>query len=88
MLPEYLPLYTAFQKRRHEVRPGLTGWAQVNGRNSLDWEQKFALDVWYVDNRSFWLDMRILLLTAVAIFRTHEVSEEGHPTARKFRGSR
>ena len=88
LLPEYLPLYTAFQKRRHEVRPGLTGWAQVNGRNSLDWEQKFALDVWYVDNRSFWLDMRILLLTAVAIFRTHEVSEEGHPTARKFRGSR
>lgn len=88
LLTEYLALYTDFQKRRHDVRPGLTGWAQVNGRNALDWEEKFALDVWYVDHRSTWLDIKILALTVLAVFRTHEVSEKGHVTARKFKGSK
>ena len=87
LLPEYLPLYTPEQARRHEVRPGITGWAQVNGRNALSWEEKFRLDVWYVDHRSFLLDLRILALTVVRVFRREGISQEGHATAEKFRGS-
>lgn len=86
LLTEYLPLYTKEQYRRHEVPPGITGWAQVNGRNRLSWEQKLALDTWYVDHRSFWLDLKILGLTSLAVFRTHEVSQKGHATSEKFKG--
>ena len=87
LLTEYLPLYTEEQFRRHAVLPGITGWAQVNGRNNLSWEEKFELDVWYVDHRSLWLDLKILVLTLLAIFRTHEISQKGHVTAEKFKGS-
>lgn len=92
LLMEYLPLYTAEQARRHEVRPGLTGWAQVKGRNALSWEEKFALDVWYVDNRSFWLDLRILALTVgqvlSGIMTGHGISQPGSATAEPFTGQR
>jgi lipopolysaccharide/colanic/teichoic acid biosynthesis glycosyltransferase len=88
LLIEYLPLYTTEQMRRHDVLPGITGWAQVNGRNRLSWEEKFELDTWYVDNRSFLLDMKILALTFAAVFRTGEINQEGHATAEKFKGSR
>ncbi|MGB5650702.1 MAG: sugar transferase, partial [Sedimenticolaceae bacterium] len=74
LLKEYLPLYTKEQYRRHEVLPGITGWAQVNGRNRLKWEERLKLDTWYVVHRSFWLDLKILGLTTLAVFRTHEVS--------------
>lgn len=87
LLMEYLPLYTARQARRHEVRPGLTGWAQVNGRNAISWEQKFEYDVWYVDNRSFWLDMKILWMTAIRVLRREGVSQQGHATMERFTGS-
>lgn len=87
LLTEYLPLYTEDQMRRHDVLPGITGWSQVNGRNALSWEEKFALDTWYVDNRSFLLDMKILALTIAAVFRTHEINQEGHATAEKFKGT-
>lgn len=87
LLMEYLPLYNAEQMRRHEVRPGITGWAQVNGRNALSWEDKFALDVWYVDHRSFWLDMKILVMTAGRVFSGSGVSKEGFATTEKFRGT-
>ncbi|MGB5450888.1 MAG: sugar transferase [Sedimenticolaceae bacterium] len=86
LLKEYLPLYTKEQYRRHEVLPGITGWAQVNGRNRLDWEERLKLDTWYVVHRSFWLDLKILGLTTLAVFRTHEVSQEGHATSEKFQG--
>lgn len=86
LLMEYLPLYSAEQARRHEVRPGVTGWAQINGRNALSWKQKFALDVWYVDNRSFWLDIRILLLTVRKVFVREGISAEGQATMTKFTG--
>ena len=87
LLMEYLPLYTAEQARRHDVRPGITGWAQVNGRNAIGWEEKFALDLWYVDNQSFVLDVEILWLTLVAVFRRDGVSAAGHDTMPKFTGS-
>lgn len=87
LLMEYLPLYTAEQARRHDVRPGVTGWAQVNGRNSLPWEEKFKLDIWYVENQSFFLDLKIILLTLLRVFRRDGISSEGHVTAEKFRGS-
>jgi len=87
LLMEYLPLYTSSQARRHEVRPGLTGWAQVNGRNALSWESKFDLDVWYVDNASLWLDIRILLLTVLKVVRRSDINADGSATAEKFRGS-
>jgi sugar transferase EpsL len=87
LLMEYLPLYSAEQARRHEVRPGITGWAQVNGRNTLSWEQKFHLDVWYVDNRSFWLDLRILWMTLLAVLARKNISQEGHATMERFTGS-
>lgn len=87
LLMEYLPLYSEKQSRRHEVRPGITGWAQVNGRNALSWEEKFKLDVWYVDNRSLWLDVKILWLTVWHVVRRSGISQEGHVTMEKFRGS-
>jgi len=86
LLPEYLPLYTAEQMRRHEVKPGITGWAQVNGRNAISWEAKFRLDVWYVDNRSFWLDLKILWLTAWQVLARKDVSAAGHATMPPFQG--
>jgi len=88
LLMEYLPLYSPEQYRRHEVRPGVTGWAQVNGRNALSWEEKFKLDVWYVDNRSFWLDLKILFLTIKKVFIREGISGEGEATMSKFTGSK
>ena len=87
LLMEYLPLYSSEQARRHEVRPGITGWAQVNGRNALSWEEKFKLDVWYVDNRSFWLDLKILLMTVKKVFVRDGISADGEATMSKFQGS-
>jgi len=87
LLMEYLPRYTPEQARRHEVRPGITGWAQVNGRNALTWEQKFALDVWYVDHCSLRLDVRILWLTAIKIVKREGIAADGHVTMPKFTGS-
>lgn len=87
LLMDYLPLYTPEQARRHDVRPGVTGWAQVNGRNAISWEQKFALDVWYVDNRSLWLDIKILTMTTLKVVRRDGISSAGSVTAEKFEGS-
>lgn len=87
LLMEYLPLYSPEQARRHEVRPGLTGWAQVNGRNAISWEDKFRLDLWYVDNQSLWLDLKILFLTFVRVFQRSGISAEGEATMPKFTGS-
>lgn len=88
LLMEYLPLYSPEQARRHEVRPGVTGWAQVNGRNALSWEEKFALDVWYVDNHSFWLDLRILWLTVQKVIARDGISASGEATMSKFTGKK
>lgn len=88
LLMEYLPLYSKEQYRRHEVRPGVTGWAQVNGRNAISWEDKFRLDVWYVDNRSFWLDIKILFLTVKKVLVRDGISGQGEVTMSKFTGSR
>ena len=87
LLMEYLELYSDEQARRHEVRPGITGWAQVNGRNALTWEDKFSLDVWYVDNHSLWLDLKILILTIAKVFKREGVSQDGHATMERFQGS-
>jgi lipopolysaccharide/colanic/teichoic acid biosynthesis glycosyltransferase len=87
LLMEYLPLYSPHQARRHEVRPGVTGWAQVNGRNALSWEAKFNLDVWYVEHASFWLDLRILALTVGRVLRPQGINAPGSATAEKFTGS-
>lgn len=87
LLMEYLPLYTQEQARRHEVRPGITGWAQVKGRNALSWEDKFKLDVWYVDHRSLWLDLKILGMTVWKVIRSEGISQQGQATAQPFRGS-
>ena len=84
---EYLELYSSEQSRRHEVRPGITGWAQVNGRNALSWEEKFKLDVWYVDNQSFWLDIKILFLTAYVVLARKGISAQGGATMPKFQGT-
>lgn len=86
LLMQYLPLYNAEQYRRHEVRPGITGWAQVNGRNAIDWNEKFKLDVWYVDNQSFWLDLKILAVTVKKVFVKEGISTEGHVTTPPFTG--
>jgi lipopolysaccharide/colanic/teichoic acid biosynthesis glycosyltransferase len=86
LLGEYLPLYNEEQSRRHDVRPGITGWAQVNGRNALSWEEKFKLDVWYVDNQSFWLDLKILFLTVKKVFVKEGISADGEVTMPKFKG--
>ncbi len=87
LLMEYLPLYSVEQARRHDVLSGITGWAQINGRNSLSWEQKFKLDVWYVDNHSFFLDLKILLLTVKKIFIREGISADGVATMNKFTGN-
>jgi sugar transferase EpsL len=86
LLTQYMERYTPEQRRRHEVKPGITGWAQVNGRNHAGWDQKFAYDVWYVDNRSFWLDLKILVLTVWKAFKREGISEPGHVTMQEFRG--
>jgi lipopolysaccharide/colanic/teichoic acid biosynthesis glycosyltransferase len=87
LLMEYLPLYTADQARRHDVRPGITGWAQINGRNALSWDEKFAFDVWYVDNRNLLLDLRILCTTFLRVARREGIAQPGHATAEAFTGS-
>lgn len=87
LLMEYLPLYNQEQMKRHDVKPGITGWAQVNGRNRIDWPAKFRLDVWYVENRNFWLDLKILFLTLIKVFRREGISSEGHATVEKFKGN-
>lgn len=88
LLTEYLPLYNKTQARRHEVRPGITGWAQVNGRNAISWEQKFELDVWYVDNISFPLDLKILFLTIKKVLKKEGINQDGQATMEKFKGSK
>ncbi len=88
LLMEYLPLYTPEQFRRHEVRPGITGWAQIHGRNALSWEERFALDVWYVDHVSFWLDLKILALTLWKVLTREGIAHPGSETMPKFTGSR
>lgn len=87
LLMEYLPLYSAEQARRHEVKPGITGWAQVNGRNAISWEEKFAYDLWYVDNRSFWLDLKILGMTLLKVLKSEGISQDGSATMPNFMGS-
>lgn len=87
LLMEYLPLYTPEQAKRHNVKPGITGWAQVNGRNAISWEEKFKLDVWYVDNRNLWLDIKILFLTIKKVFVREGISSAGQATISKFTGS-
>ena len=87
LLVEYLPLYSLTQARRHELRPGITGWAQVNGRNALSWEKKFELDVWYVDNRSIWLDLKIIWMTIRKVIKRDDISAEGEVTMPRFTGS-
>ncbi len=84
LLMQYLPLYTVEQARRHDVRPGVTGWAQVNGRNAISWDEKFALDTWYVDNHSLWLDLKILQMTAQAVLSRHGITAEGEATMPPF----
>lgn len=88
LLMEYLPLYSAEQYRRHCVRPGVTGWAQVNGRNSLSWDEKFKLDVWYVDNKSLWLDLKIIILTIRKVVVREGINADGEATMSKFTGSK
>ncbi len=87
LLTRYLGRYTPEQARRHEVRPGITGWAQVNGRNAISWEEKFRFDVWYVDNRSLWLDVKILALTIWNVLRRRDISAKGHATMPEFMGT-
>jgi len=87
LLVEYLPLYSAEQNRRHSVKPGITGWAQINGRNNISWQEKFEFDVWYVDNRSFWLDIKIIIATVRKVFFRADISAEGEVTMSKFHGN-
>ena len=87
LLMQYLPRYTERQARRHEVKPGITGWAQINGRNAISWEQKFELDVWYVENHSLWVDLKILVLTAARVLRRDQISAPGSATMPEFMGS-
>lgn len=87
LLMEYLPLYSSAQLKRHNVKPGITGWAQVNGRNAISWEQKFELDVWYVENQSLWLDVKILFMTVFKVIKKEGISQDGHVTMEKFTGS-
>lgn len=88
LLMEYLDLYSPSQARRHEVRPGITGWAQVNGRNAISWEEKFKLDLWYVDHHTFWLDIKILFMTVVKVIKSEGISQQGQVTIEKFKGSK
>ena len=87
LLVEYLPLYNERQRKRHDVKPGITGWAQVNGRNAISWEEKFEYDVWYVEHQSFWLDMKILWMTLMKVIKREGVSQKGQATMEKFKGS-
>lgn len=87
LLPEYLPLYNKEQRKRHQVKPGITGWAQVNGRNAISWEEKFKYDVWYVEHQSFTLDLKILLMTIKKVFMSEGISAEGHVSIEKFKGA-
>jgi sugar transferase EpsL len=87
LLMQYLKRYTPEQMRRHDVLPGITGWAQINGRNALDWEDKFRLDVWYVDHWSFWLDLKILFMTPWKVFKREGINQPGHATVEEFKGS-
>jgi len=87
LLPEYLPLYNKEQKKRHLVKPGITGWAQVNGRNAISWQQKFALDVWYVKHQSFALDLKILFLTVKKVFKSEGINTQGQATTTYFKGN-
>lgn len=87
LLPEYLPRYSAFQRRRHEVKPGITGWAQVNGRNTISWQEKFDLDVWYADHYGFTVDLRILIATFLSVVRREGISQKHHATAPPFYGN-
>lgn len=88
LIADYLPLYTREQMRRHDARPGITGWAQINGRNALSWEEKFALDLWYVDHRSFWLDLRILLQTILTVLRKDGIAHQGDVSMPRFTGTK
>lgn len=88
LLMEYLPLYNDEQARRHEVKPGITGWAQVNGRNSISWEEKFKLDVWYVDNQSLWLDIKIIFMTIIKVVKQDGINQKGKATIDKFKGNK
>lgn len=88
LLMDYLPLYTAEQARRHQVRPGITGWAQINGRNEISWDEKFKLDLWYVDNRSFLLDLKILAMTFRKVLKSEGISHANHVTMERFSGSK
>ncbi len=87
LLMEYLPLYSKEQSRRHDVKPGITGWAQINGRNAISWDEKFKLDVWYVDNQNFWLDLKILFLTVRRVLARESISADNHATAEPFKGN-
>ena len=87
LLVQYLPLYNRRQRKRHDVKPGVTGWAQIHGRNAIGWQEKFELDVWYVENWSLWLDLKILLLTPLHVLRRTGISEEGQATASPFLGN-
>lgn len=87
LLMEYLPLYNKNQKRRHEVKPGITGWAQVNGRNAISWEKKFDFDIWYVDHYTFWIDLKIIVLTLKKVFLREGITESGQVTMSKFTGN-
>jgi lipopolysaccharide/colanic/teichoic acid biosynthesis glycosyltransferase len=86
LLMEYLPLYSDEQKHRHDVRPGITGWAQINGRNAITWQKKFEMDLWYVKNQSLWLDIKILFLTLWKVFKRSDISQKGQATAERFNG--
>jgi lipopolysaccharide/colanic/teichoic acid biosynthesis glycosyltransferase len=88
LLVEYLPLYDNEQMRRHTVRPGITGWAQVNGRNAISWDKRFQYDIWYIDHLSFRLDMKIFWMTVLKIFKSEGINQEGHVTMEKFKGNR
>ncbi|MGB0895405.1 MAG: sugar transferase [Parashewanella sp.] len=88
LLMQYLPLYSKEQARRHEIRPGVTGWAQINGRNAISWDEKFKLDVWYIDNRSFWLDVKVLFLTVKKVFVREGISAAGSVTMHEFKGNK
>jgi sugar transferase EpsL len=86
LLKEYLKLYTPEQTRRHEVKPGITGWAQVNGRNAITWEQKFQHDIWYVDNWTLWVDLKIIIMTIILVLKAEGINQPGHATMEKFQG--
>jgi len=88
LLMEYLPLYNKEQAKRHDVRPGITGWAQINGRNAISWEERFKLDVWYVDNQSFFLDVKILFMTVIKVFKREDVNKSEKTTMEAFKGDK